>query len=398
MASLRYLLLCGSILLPTAAFGSLAEQARSAAELIAGHPRPDDWVQFVQANAEAVASATPEELMEALRCFTRPSEAMASQEDLLSFAESNRAALESLECRYNLKLTDASGTSETTCLFARESASGRCRFQRNSVSGAAVKPDTDVSFDGEIVRAYQQTQTDAYAASIVASLPPTAFVDLDYNIMVAAMQADLGELLQLTSPQFDIVEFLKQDNLFIFGGMDEIGGHDCVCVSTLDTDIWFCPDYGFSVVRLIEFDASETSRTRVREVQMSEFNEYDSGVFFPSKIDMARSEPESDAQTTATFTVTSLSINEKISDELFTSVFPPNALVRDRIEGLSYLAGQDGSISEVVDLNVLAARNGRPISQEGRSSTFWMLMAFNVVAVVSLLGYLVYVRKLRSRP
>lgn len=341
-------------LLPAICRADFVQDARAYVNGLDHAPRADDWVEFASLHSKAASGLERATILQALHVFLTAEEPLANKDELVVFTQSYRKSLSSFECAYTIDFTNQQGVSQYGCLFIRN-ADRHCRFKRSLRSGLPIKLDVDVSYDGDVARSYQQGTNGAFAASVDPSLPKPAFVDLDFNVMVNAMQADLQDFLGITSPEYDLLEFLKQDMVFVFGGIDSINQYECICVSSFDIDVWLSIDMGFVPVLVKKFQTEAAGRSLIREVEMTGFAEFSEGLFFPQRISV--SDVGKENAPSAQFRIETLRVNQSIDPKLFKNIFPRRAIVRDRVKDLTYFANDDGSIAETIDLHLLAAKS-----------------------------------------
>jgi hypothetical protein len=274
--------------------------------------------------------------------------------DLKEIVRSKRESIFSIQASVEIRRTVFRSDHPAAALdkylkFETTWSSGKFRVRLWSapMEGDETSFENLIGFDGEKKRTYDIRPDGNKSGSI----QPVDGADLQFdtlpaNILRLGMLLDSGRLGR-PYPQEDLVVFAETYGV-LFSQPVEIDGASCLELSNGLFYAYVDPEINFAVRRFEErSQLGSPEKAYVREC--FDFADCGNGIWLPSRVKESWYAPESKIDAVFETSFSGIQVNKRIADEVFTDIWPEGTHVQDPSNGVVYIAGRDGTISETLD-------------------------------------------------
>jgi len=302
---------------------------------------------------------TPQEVQQLYQVVISLHSPIITKEQLGKLFSAKINSIRDYRCDYTLHQTsNVLSTNENNSTLSFEYAQKGC-MRLIDISGYDNKdiPSLRKSFDGNKVIEYISPNDVLPTASIMNLEKLTAFIP-DGLPLATAMLLDMSILGDNDSVlrNYNLLMFLKDPEVLVHEENYIINGLECVLVGNQYSHVFLDKALDFSVVKIIHYrlapsnernDAPWEKKPSI-ETTLSDFIEFDNGIFLPATIEQIYYDIErknsDNISTKSVVKVSNMTINSGIKDEFFTDFIPNDTIVADRSKDIVYKYGDRASI------------------------------------------------------
>jgi len=154
----------------------------------------------------------------------------------------------------------------------------------------------------------------------------------------------------------DMVRFLEDPTVFVFEKNVEFNGFNCLVAGNAYDLVFLSPDLDYSVIgaSIYQYGYDENQRTvsyyLYGKSLLSDFVEFDNGVWLPKTIQVFRYDEKGDSTFRKTVKVSQIEVNKEIDDSYFTDFIPDDIFIDNRDTGdfFHYRKGDNLSINDTL--------------------------------------------------